>query len=317
MRASRIRRVPRLLAATAATAALLAGCSGGASDTMSAEQAGGSLDAPADGALHDRAAAPESASGSGGDRSDASVNRTTVQTRAVIRTGQIAVVVKNLEEARGEIDAIIARHGGFVAEEEASADRRGNLDHARLVLRLPVTDFGTAMTELAELGRKVDAHTESEDVTTEVIDVDTRVAVQRASIDRLQRFLRRATTVEDMIRVEEELSRRQAALESLLGQQAYLADRSALSTITVNLSTVPPEPGPEPEEDDSGFLAGLAKGWTALTTVLVGLATVAGAVLPFAVALAIVAVPLWLLARTVGARRTPVHPTGPAAPPQE
>lgn len=314
MRATPMRRVPRLLAATAASAVLLAGCSDGGTDAMTASGEA-AMDGPA--APRERAAAPESADSSGGrNAASGSINRTTVQTRAVIRTGRIAVVVQDLERARGEVDAILARHGGYVAEEEASTDRRGELHRARLVLRLPVTDFGTAMTELAELGRKVDAHTESEDVTTEVIDVDTRVAVQRASIDRLQRFLRRATTVEDMIRVEEELARRQAELESLLGQQAYLADRTALSTITVNLSTVPPGPGPEPK-DDSGFLAGLKNGWTALTTVLVGLATVAGAVLPFAVALGVVALPLWLLARTIGARRTTVHPTAPAGPPQE
>jgi hypothetical protein len=56
--------------------------------------------------------------------------------------------------------------------------------------------------------------------------------------------------------------------------------------------------------DDAGFLTGLRNGWEGLVSVLVVGATVIGAVLPFAVVLAVLGVPLWLLlsGRTARAR---------------
>ncbi|HET7823328.1 MAG TPA: hypothetical protein VFL10_17535, partial [Ornithinibacter sp.] len=64
-----------------------------------------------------------------------------------------------------------------------------------------------------------------------------------------------------------------------------------------------------------GFLAGLKAGWTAFTGSVTVLLTVVGALLPFAVVLALVLVPLvlWLRRRTP---RTPVtaQPAVPAPP---
>ena len=48
----------------------------------------------------------------------------------------------------------------------------------------------------------------------------------------------------------------------------------------------------EPTQD-KGFLAGLKGGWNAFTAVFSALATAVGAMLPFLVLLAIIAVPLW------------------------
>ena len=83
-----------------------------------------------------------------------------------------------------------------------------------------------------------------------------------------------------------------------------------MSTITLDISVPPATVAPAAHHDRTGFLTGLRHGWTALTgTVVVGL-TALGAVLPFAVLLAAVGLPLWWWAR----RRAGA---GPAATPAE
>ena len=78
-------------------------------------------------------------------------------------------------------------------------------------------------------------------------------------------------------------------------------------TITLDVAVPPTKVVPATHHRHAGFLTGLRHGWTALTdTVVVGL-TALGAVLPFAVLLAAVGLPLWWWAR----RRAG---TGPAAP---
>ena len=140
--------------------------------------------------------------------------------------------------------------------------------------------------------------TASEDVTTQVVDTAVRIRVQRESIARIEELLARAGSIRDVVSVERELTDREARLNSLLRQQAYLADQSSLSTITVHLQRHPEDGGPAPvEEDEDGFVAGLTAGWDALSTVAVGAATATGAVLPFAAVGLVLGVPLWLVTR--------------------
>lgn len=270
----------------------------------------GAVGAPDEGAGGDSGSSDGEGSGQQGPGGVA--NRPSVQTRAVIRTGEVVLVTKAMNEARGQIDALLGRHGGYLASEDTMNDRAGRPERSVLVMRVPEPAFDDVMSGLGDIGRTERADRSSEDVTTQVIDIDTRVATQEASLARLQRFMSRATDIDDMIRLESEIATRQAALESLKAQQKYLSDQTTLSTITVRMRT-PAAPPPEVEEDETGFLVGLSDGWSALTTLLVGIATVAGTLLPFVVTLALVGVPLWLLTRVaVRRRRHPVLP--PIAP---
>ena len=65
----------------------------------------------------------------------------------------------------------------------------------------------------------------------------------------------------DIIAIESDLARRQADLDSLKSQQAWLEDQTSLSTINVHLARPQVQ---APEDEARGFLAGLEDGWDAL-----------------------------------------------------
>ena len=102
-----------------------------------------------------------------------------------------------------------------------------------MVLRIPTADFDDAMTELSKVGTLISSKRQSADVTTQVLDTDVRVEAQQRSIDRIQVLFDHATSIKDIVSIESELSRRQADLASLQAQQRYLADQTAMSTITL------------------------------------------------------------------------------------
>jgi hypothetical protein len=315
-RATRVVGLPGVLVGVfVGVLALLAGCSSGA-DSASVdmpEAAGGGDHA----GIVERGLADgdEATADTGGEAglSSGAANRPAVQTRAVIRRGEVALVTREVNRARTEIDDLLASLGGYLASEDTFNDRSGRPERSVLVMRVPEPAFDEAMRALAGIGRTERTDRRSKDVTTEVIDVDTRVATQEASLARLQRFLRQASDVDDMIRLESEIATRQATLESLKAQQKYLADQTSMSTITVRLRTPAAPPPPEPAQE-AGFVVGLANGWSALTAVLVAGATVAGVLLPFLVALALVGVPVWLLVRAVARRRGQAAPVVPPTP---
>jgi hypothetical protein len=229
---------------------------------------------------------------------------TTPLNREVISTGQISVSTRSISKARAEVFRLVTSYDGSVADEQTDSDQRGRINSSTLTLRVPTSDFGEAMDALARIGKVERQTRKSEDVTTQVLDNDARVRAAERAIRQIELLLSRADALRDIIAIESDLARRQADLDSLKSQQAWLEDQTSLSTINVQLS----RPGEAPEDEARGFLAGLGDGWDAMTNATVVLLTVLGAVLPFAVLLAIFGTPLWMvLRRRVSAASAPAR----------
>ena len=163
-----------------------------------------------------------------------------------------------------------------------------------VVLRVPAESYSDVVSELEALGETVSRTRTADDVTDQVVDVETRIETQEASIDRLQQLLSEASRIADILAIETELTMRIAELESLQARLEQLNDLTDLATVTVTF--YPPE---TVVDEGTGFVAGLRAGWDAfLRTVELGL-TALGALTPFVAALALVAVPLvaWLVVR--------------------
>jgi Flp pilus assembly protein TadB len=239
-----------------------------------------------------------------------------VRTKAVIKTGNVSLTGKDLGKVRDEVDDLLAAVGGSVDREQTTNDKQGRIDRSTLVLRVPVEKFDTTKDALERLG-KLRSSTEAEkDVSTEVIDTAERVQTLQNSLDRLQRFQRSAKDVSDLIRYEDQITARQSELQSMKAQQTYLADRTSMSTITLRLSTPATYVAPPDALEDAGFLSGLKGGWHALVGFGIVVLTVVGAVLPFAVAFAVLGVPAWIALRALlRRRRTQERGPGPAPTP--
>ena len=247
----------------------------------------------------DRASAPGKAGGA------TQVGATTTLARAVISTGQVTLHTPSIGKARSEVMRLVGTWNGAIADEQTNSDDRGQIQDTTMTLRVPSEKFSEAMIALGQLGDVEQESRTSEDVTTQVIDNEARVRAAERSIRQIERLLDRATQLSDIIAIEADLVRRQSDLDSLKSQQAWLRDQTSLATINVYISR---ESDEDEDDEAKGFLAGLGDGWSALKASTVALLTVVGAALPFAVALAVIGVPLWLVVR----RRRPIAP--PAAP---
>ncbi|MFH8801328.1 DUF4349 domain-containing protein [Streptomyces sp. NPDC017936] len=278
-----------LLAATVA----LTGCSG-ADDAAGSGSAANDKAAAADAG----AAGParEGAAASGAQPSAAP----TPPVNRIIRTATLTVQVEDVPKALDEARATTENAGGYVGDETTTRDEDG-AEHTRVVLRVPVEKYDDVLTGLQGAGRLLERTAKAQDVTDQVVDVESRIASQRASVARIRALMEQATELDDVVTLEGELSRRQADLEALLARQASLKDRTSMATVTLTLAEEPV--GKKAEEDDGpGFLDALAGGWDAFVAMLRWIAVVFGAVLPFA-AVALVLVLVWLRLRR-GRRRT-------------
>ena len=286
------RRTPAAAGALLIAAVVLAGCGG----DESSDSAGAGAAAPVPQEREARPGAPNQSDAGkpGKDENGKGGSNLPSLTPAIVRTGYLTVETKDVQTARQQVTTIVAGLRGIVATEDSRSDDKGELERANLVLRIPTTAYDRAMDQLADpkLGTVKQIKQESTDVTEQVVDVNSRVASQRGALNRMRSLLARANTIAEIVSVESELTRREAELESLLAKQKSLAGQTELATVTLTLVR-PGETPPPPSEPDRGFLAGLTRGWDAFTATVAVLATFAGALLPFAVALALVAAPTW------------------------
>lgn len=290
-RADRRRRGLVLVGVVAAM--LVAGCAGSSEPDS---EAGGAAPqaapeaAESGGSARDSGVQPGGAGGQPGQLPAATE-------RQIVRSASIELVVADLAGATERVRALGERYGGFVSDETAMAER------SSLTLRVDSSRIDAALTDIASLGEVQVRRQRAEDVTEEVVDIETRLANQRASVARVRALLDRAVTLEEIVSLESELTDRQTELESLERRSAALSGQVELATIEVDLE----QPDAAAAGDEAGFGTGLSAGWRALLAFGTVALTVIGAVLPF---VAVLAVPAVGLAGWLRYRKRRAAPTG-------
>lgn len=269
--------------AVGVVAALVAGCSGGADET-----AGGSAGSmPALGA-QDSASAQRFAVSPRPEVADPVPAQLTTFDRKLARTASMTVRTRDVDDAAADARQIAVTAGGYVSSE------RSDEESAMLTLVVPSEQLDALLDDVESLGKRTERRLTVQDVTDQIVDVDSRVASQRASVERMRQLFERAESVADLVTIERELALREAELESLLARQDALRGMIAMAPISLTLFEKHDKNGDR--DDGHSFLGGLAAGWGAFTTFLGATAEALGAALPF-LALAGVLAALALLAR--------------------
>jgi len=223
--------------------------------------------------------------------------------RQIVRTAYLSLRVSDVNGAVDSVIAATTAQGGLVVSEDISG--QGDSLYANVTTQVPADELEKYLESLKALGTVDSVNVSSQDVTTQVVDLDARVAALNASIERLDQLLAQATNVTDLITIETERTTRQAELDSLVAQRKALGEQVAMSTVTVGISAL----AGSTEWSPPGFIPGLQTGWSALISLTSLLITVAGFLVPFAVVIAIIVVPLvwWLVRR--GRRKNGATPT--------
>lgn len=285
------------LTATVLGALVLTGCSsgGGASSSGSSvaqadEAAGGS--APSSVEQHEGSMAKESKAGTvltDGPRYKVK------KAQVGIRTSHVGSVI---DKVRGIADGV----GGSIASEETYTNEKGQPRHSRLVVRVPVDTFESALTQISKLGDLTRRSQQTKDVTTKVVDINSRVENAKSSIQQLRTLYSEAKKIGDILRIENDLHEREADLESLQAQQRALQNKTTMSEITVSVEHTEPAPSKTDNDERAGFLAGISKGWTALKATAIGFSHVLGLVLPLGLLVLALAAGVFVVVRRVRAR---------------
>ena len=266
-----------------------------ASGACSSGSGGGSSDATAaDGAVEGAASAVPSP---GGAAQVATAPRSVVyRADLLVRVDDTAVATEAALDATG-------RAGGHLFSQltEGEGSRESHL-----TLKVPSERFESVLDALAGLGRVLRRGVKAQDVSAQVVDLESRLRSARASSERLRSLLDQARTTSEVVAVEGELAKREAESEALQGRLRVLTDQVELATIDVRLTE---RDDIRVNEDLPSFLGGLRSGWVAVVTLSQFVLVTLGFLLPF---LPFVALAVWLILRYQKRRRNRLRPTPPA-----
>jgi hypothetical protein len=148
--------------------------------------------------------------------------------RMVIFTAKLRLEVEDVDLTVYEIRLIAEDCGGFVAGMSTSRSEWGVM-----TLRVPQDEFYDAIEEVEALGEVEERELKGEDITETYVDLEAQLVNLEREEERLVEILDIAVNVEEVLKVESQLSRVRGKIESITGEMRYLEGRVELATITI------------------------------------------------------------------------------------
>lgn len=162
-----------------------------------------------------------------------------VAERLIIRTGNIAMEVEDTLATKATIEEMVAgmaAEGAYVVSSNEYGGEDDSLPHINMAIRVPAMQYGRAMDQLAGLAVTVLRRNETaDDVTEEYVDLSARLESLEAARQRLLGIMEEARSTKDLLEAEQQLTHREAEIESIKGRMQYLSQSAALALIHVEL----------------------------------------------------------------------------------
>jgi hypothetical protein len=157
--------------------------------------------------------------------------------RKIIKNADVRLMVKDTDVAIDRTTQIVTDLGGYIVSSRTWYQDyySNNLKYSTITIGVPVDQFERALQRFRDLAiRVLDENASGEDVTDQYVDLQSQLENLEATRARIQDFLNDAKTVDEALRINQQLSEIEGQIEQIKGRMNYLADRSSFSTITVN-----------------------------------------------------------------------------------
>lgn len=217
-----------------------------------------------------------------------SIDYVIVQDRMIIYNGYISLETDDIDGTLNRIRSLAEGYNGYVAG--TSRSMIGNQALADITIRIPQNRFRSTIDDILTYGKVLDERSTSEDVTEQYIDLKARLKNLEILEESLADLLNRTATIEEILKVEQELARIRGEIDSLQGQLNYLERNVTMSMIKVSLRE-PPSPFTPPGMDWGETFETAIRG---LFAVISGLIILIIAILPLIV---IIGIPAYYLQR--------------------
>ena len=149
--------------------------------------------------------------------------------RMTVRRGDQRVEVDSPLVAGRRVERLAHEAGGYVEQSSGSTD--GSVS---VVARVPAASLDAVMDSVATFGKELRRQLTGTDVTDQYADLEARVRSKIALRERLQQLLARAESLDDVLKLEQQIARLQSEIDALQARLDQLRSGTALATLSVS-----------------------------------------------------------------------------------
>lgn len=157
-----------------------------------------------------------------------------IDKKKIIKDGNVSIETLDVVESKKTIDNLAKKYDAYYDAEELQNNDR--IISYTLKLRIPANNFEKFISEIEKGKDEISNKSiHSRDVTEEYIDIEARLANKREYLARYKVLLAKASTIKDILAIEESIRILQEEIESKEGRLKYLNDQVAYSTLDIYL----------------------------------------------------------------------------------
>lgn len=165
-----------------------------------------------------------------------STPRPEIKERKVVQESSLSLLVANVRESIDRINQITTDTGGYMVN--SNLNRPDEASFGTIIVRVPSEKLQETLKELRALSVKVVSENLSgRDVTDEYENLDERLRILQSNKERLEEIMGAATTVEEILTVQEKIFTLQDRIDNIVGRQKYLEQTAKTAKIAIYLST--------------------------------------------------------------------------------
>jgi hypothetical protein len=155
--------------------------------------------------------------------------------RKIIYDAQVDLIVESVDPIARKVGALVQDARGYIAEQTVTGSP-GSQRSMHWKFRIPVDHFDSFVESIVALGELERNNRTSQDVTEQYYDLEARIKNKKVEEQTLNKILQeRSGKLEDVLKIEIELSRVRGEIEQLEGKIRVLENLSSLASLTLNI----------------------------------------------------------------------------------
>lgn len=161
--------------------------------------------------------------------------------RKLIRTVRMEAETEDLNTLLSALDEKIAALNGYVEGREVyngSIHATRRYRHASMTIRVPAENLNGFVEHIEGASNVVSSNEYIDDVTTQYVDTESRVAALEIEQERLLELLSKAETMEDILTIEDRLTDVRYELENMASQLKVLDNQVTYATVHLEITEV-------------------------------------------------------------------------------
>ncbi len=158
--------------------------------------------------------------------------------RKIIYTAMLDLVVEDFSPIPAKVGELARQFDGYIAGSDISGSA-GSRRSGSWKVRVPVDRYEKFLDAARGLGELRSEGCDSEDVSDEFYDITSRIRNKQKEEGRLLELLQDATgKLEEILKVERELSRVRGEIERMQGRIRVLNDLTAMTTVNLSIEEI-------------------------------------------------------------------------------